>query len=209
MRRLLLVVAVLLAVVLVFLVVDVIAKRFVEGRVEDEFLESDQIEVQDAEFSVDSFPFLWDLLASSQLSATLELEGVEDRQGVTIDRFTMSVDDLTFDRASAFSGDVEVTGVGEVTATMELGASAISDVVGLPVEIRDDGTVLVGGNAAQVSMDGNALVVEGVTVDLSLRRYFPCEPEVDVGDDVVSFSCTTDRLPRIVNRIIGEVADQR
>jgi hypothetical protein len=134
-RRLLLVAAVLLAVVLLFLVVDVVAKGFVEGRVEDEFVDSDQIEVQSASFSIDSFPFLFDLLASSKLSATLELEGIEDR-GLTIDRFEMSVDDLEFDRASAFGGDVEVTGVGHVTASMELGASAISDLVGLPVELR-------------------------------------------------------------------------
>lgn len=207
MRRLLVVVAVLAAVVLVFLVVDVVAKGFVEGRVEDEFASSDQIEVQEASFSIDSFPFLWDLLVSSKLSATLELEGVED-QGLTIDRFEMSVDDLTFDRASAFAGDVEVTGVGEVTASMELGASAISDLVGLPVELRADGTVLVDGAPAEVTLDGDTLTIQGVSVDLSLRRYFPCTPDVAVQEDLVALTCETDRLPRIVNRIIGEVANQ-
>jgi hypothetical protein len=206
-RRLLLAAAVLLAIVLLFLVVDVVAKGFVEGRVEDEFVDSDQIEVQDASFSIDSFPFLWDLFVASKLSATLELEGIEE-QGLTIDRFEMSVDDLTFDRASAFAGDVEVTGVGEVTASMELGASAISDLVGLPVEIRSDGTVLVDGSPAEVTLDGSSMTVQGVTVDLSLRRYFPCTPDVAVRDDLVELSCTTDRLPRIVNRIIGEVANR-
>jgi hypothetical protein len=120
----------------------------------------------------------------------------------------MSVDDLSFDRASAFAGDVEVTGVGEVTASMELGASAISDLVGLPVEIQGDGTVLVDGNPAEVTMDGQTVTIQGVTVDLTMQRYFPCEPEVAVQDDLVEFSCTADRLPRIVNRIIGEVANQ-
>ena len=208
MRRLFLVVGTLVAVVLLFLIVDVITKGFVEGRVEDEFVDSDQIDVQEASFSIDSFPFLWDLLVSSKLSATLELDGIQDQQGLTIDRFEMTVDDLTFDRASAFAGDVEVTGVGEVTATMDLGASALSDLVGLPVDLQADGTVLVDGNPAEVSMDGNTLTVQGASVDLSLQRWFPCEPDAVVQDDLVQFSCTTDRLPRIVNRIIGEVANR-
>jgi hypothetical protein len=197
----------LLALLLLFLVVDLVAKGYVENRVADEFVDSDQIDVQDASFSIDSFPFLVDLLVASKLSATLELEGIEDR-GLTIDRFEMSVDDLAFDRASAFAGDVEVTGVGEVTATMELGASAISDLVGLPVEIQGDGTVLVDGNPAEVTMDGDTVTIQGVTIDLSLRRYFPCTPDVAVEEDLVRLSCTTDRLPRIVNRIMGEVANQ-
>ena len=207
MRRLLLVVAVLAAVILLFLVVDVVAKGFVEGRVEDEFVSSDEIEVQDASFSIDSFPFLWDLLVSSKLSATLELEGIED-QGLTIDRFEMSVDDLTFDRASAFAGDVEVTGVGEVTAALELGASAISDLVGLPIELRADGTVLVDGAPAEVGIEEDALIVQGSSIPLNLRRYLPCPPVVAVQEDLVLLTCETDRLPRIVNRIIGEVANQ-
>jgi hypothetical protein len=206
-RRLIGVVAVLVALLLLYLVVDLVAKGYVEGRVAQEFEDSEQLQVEDASFSIDSFPFLFRLAAYGEVSATLELEGVQDH-GLTIDRFDLSVDGLRFDRVSAFAGDVEATDVEEATASIDLGASSVSDVVGLPVELREDGTVLVDGTPAEVTMTDDGLVVQGVTVPLNLRRYFPCTPEVDVRQDLVHLACTTDRLPRIVNRILGEVANQ-
>jgi hypothetical protein len=206
-RRLLWVATVLVALGLTYLVVDLLTKSYVEGRVEDEFRGAAQVEADEVSFSMDSFPFLAKLAFSSEVSATLELEGVEDR-GVTIDRFILEVDALTFDRDSAFAGDVEVTGVDQATVSLDLGASAISDLIGLPVEIRGDGTVLVDGVDAQVTMDGDALSVQGATIDLNLQRYFPCSPEVDVQDDFVHLGCTTDELPRIVNRIIGQAINR-
>jgi hypothetical protein len=209
MRRLAFSAAFLVAVIGLFVVIDLLAKGYVEGRVADEFVDSGQLQVDDASFAIDSFPFVGKLLAFGEVSATLELEGVRDR-GVTIDRFTLDVDGLVFDRVSAFNGEVKATGLDEATASLEIGGSAISDLIGLPVDIRDDGTVTAGGVSIQATMTGDELVLQGdgfapVTVPLNLRRYLPCTPETEVVDGLVRLSCTTDQLPRIVNRVLGEV----
>jgi hypothetical protein len=210
-RKLISVAVVLVGLLLIYLVLDVLTKSFVEGRVEDEFRDQSQLQVQDVSFGIDSFPFLAELAASSTVSATLELEGIEDR-GLTIDRFTLDVDGLEFDRASAFNGQVKATGLDQATASMDLGPSAISDVVGVPVEIGDDGTVVANGVPIQATIAGQDLVLEGggmaVTVPVNLQRYLPCTPEIEVRDDLVHLSCTTDELPRIVNRVLGEVANR-
>jgi hypothetical protein len=202
---------VLVGLVLVYLVVDVLTKSYVEGRVEDEFRDQSQLQVQDVSFGIDSFPFLAELAVSSTVSATLELEGIEDHQ-LTIDRFTLEVDGLEFDRASAFNGEVKATGLDQATASMDLGPSAISDVVGVPVEIGDDGQVSANGVPIQATMEGEDLVLQGagmtVTVPVNVQRYLPCTPGIEVRDDLVHLSCTTDQLPRIVNRVIGEAVDQ-
>jgi hypothetical protein len=208
-RRLAISAAVLVVVIGFLVVIDLLAKGFVEGRVEEEFTSGTQLQVEDASFAIDSFPFTGRLLAFGEVSATLELDGIQDR-GVTIDRFTLDVDGLVFDRLSAFQGEVQATGLDRATASLELGASAISDVVGLPVEIRDDGTVTAGGATIQASIDGNDLTLAGegfapVSVPLNLRRYLPCAPEAEVLDGLVRLSCSTDQLPRIVNRVLGEV----
>jgi hypothetical protein len=208
-RKLLALVVVLVGLVLAYLVIDVLTKGIVEGRVENEFRDASQLEVQDVSFSIDSFPFLAKLLVSSEVSATLELEGIEDR-GLTIDRFTLDVDGLTFDRMSAFNGEVKATGLDQATASLDLGASAISDVVGVPVEIRDDGTVTAGGVTIQATMSGDDLVLQGGgfapgSVPVNVRRYLPCTPETEVRADLVHLTCTTDQLPRIVNRVLGGV----
>ncbi len=212
MRRLIVVGLVLVSLVLLYLVVDVIAKGFVENRVADEFESRPRLQVENASFAVDSFPFLFRLAAFGEVSATLELEGVQE-QGVTIDRFTLDVDGLVFDRSSAFNGEVEATDLDQATAAVELSEGTIGDLVGVPVEISDGGQVTAGGVTIQASMVGEDLVLQGegfdpVTVPLNLGRFLPCSPETQVVDGVVQLSCVTEELPPIVNRVIGEAIDQ-
>lgn len=212
MRRLIFVGVTLVVLLLGYLVVDVLAKGFVEGRVEDEFRDNPRLAVEDASFAIDSFPFLFRLAAFGEVSATIELEGIQE-QGVTIDRFTLDVDGLVFDRMSAFNGEVEATDLDQATAALELSEGTISELVGLPVDITDGGQVTAGGVTIQATMAGDDLVLEGdgfsaVTVPLNLGRYLPCAPETSVVDGVVHLSCVTDELPRIVNRVIGEAIDQ-
>ncbi|MET0148648.1 MAG: hypothetical protein ABW310_05805, partial [Acidimicrobiales bacterium] len=148
MRRLLVTVGVLVAFLLLYLVLDVVAKGFVEGRVEEEFVNGDRVDVEDASFVIDSFPFLGRLGAYGEVSATLELQGVRER-GVTVDQFRLDVDGLVFDRVSAFNGQVEVTDIDEATTSISLSESTIAALVGVPVDIAADGTVTAGGVTVQ------------------------------------------------------------
>jgi len=207
-RRFVVIGLVLVVLVLGYLVVDVIAKGMVEGRVEDEFADQGQLQVEDASFAIDSFPFLFRLGAFGEVSATLRLEGLQE-QGLTIDRFTLDVDGLVFDRRSAFSGQVEATDLDQATASLDLSEGAITDVVGIPVEISAGGQVTAGGTTVQASMQGEDLVLQGegldpVVVPLDLGRYLPCSPATEVLDGMVHLSCVTEELPPIVNQAIGE-----
>ncbi len=212
MRRLVITGVVLVVLVVGYLVLDVLAKGFVEGRVEDEFRDNPQLQVEDASFAIDSFPFLFRLGAFGEVSATLELDGVQE-QGITIDHFSLDVDGLVFDRMSAFNGQVEATDLDQATAAIDLSQGTIAQIVGVPVEITEGGQVTAGGVVIQASMEGDDLVLSGdgfspVTVPLNLERYLPCAPETEVLDGLVHLSCVTEELPRIVNRVIGEAIDQ-
>jgi hypothetical protein len=211
-RRLVFLGLTLLVLVLGYLVADVVLKGFVEGRVEDEFRDHPRLEVEDASFSIDSFPFLFRLAAFSEVSATVELDGVRE-QGVTLDRFTLDVDGLVFDRGSAFNGEVKVTGLDQATATVELSEGTLAALLGTPVAISDSGQVTVNGVTVQATMDGSDLVLSGdgldaLTVPLALDRYLPCSPEARARDGLVRLSCVTEDLPPIVNRVIGEAVNQ-
>jgi hypothetical protein len=198
----------LVALGLVGVIVDLVARSFVEGRVEDEFADGTRIRVEDADFSIDSFPFLGRLAAFGEVSATLHLEGIME-QGVAIDAFDLEVDGLVFDRGSAFNGDVEVTGLDRATTSLTLTEATIGELVGTPVAISADGTVSAAGVTAQAVMEGDDLVLTGAgvraVVPVRLPRYLPCDPAVEPADGSVTLSCTTEELPPVVNQVIGEV----
>ena len=208
MRRLLTLGLVLVALALLYVVVDLVAKGVVEGRVADEFEAEPRLEVDSASFAIDSFPFLARLAAFGEVSATLELEGVR-QQGVTLDRFTLEVDGLVLDRGSAFGGEVRADDLDRAVASVELGEGTISDLVGVPVAIGG-GTVSVDGTTVGTSMAGSELVLTGegvgsLTVPLELGRFLPCDPTAEVLDGLVRLSCETGDLPPIVNRVLGRV----
>jgi len=191
---------------------DLGAKWLVENRVEAAFTDDPRLDVESASFTIDSRPFLVDLLVSGEVSATLRLDGVVQR-GVEVDAFELEVDGLQFDRASAFAGDVEVTDLDRATTTVTLDAGTIGDLVGVPVDIGADGTVTAGEVSATASLVDGSLVLEGgaigtVTVPVPLTRFLPCEPSVEVADEAVVLTCVTDRLPPVVARVIGD-ADLR
>lgn len=201
--------ALLLAVVVAYVLLDLGSAAFVEGRVEQEFQDADRIRVEDAAFSIESFPFLAPLLATGRVSATLELEGVQDRD-VTVDRFRLEVDGLELDRTSAFNGRVRVHDLDRATTSVTLSETSVSDLAGVAVAISRDGTVTAAGATAQAQLAEGDLVLTGpeigtVTVPLRLDRYLPCPPEVEVGDGVVTLTCVTETLPPVVNRVIGSV----
>lgn len=208
MRRLAVTFVLLLVLLLVLVVLDVVAKGFVEARVEDEFRNGGRIQVEEADFAIDSFPFVGRMAAFGEASATLHLEGVDER-GVTIDAFDLQVDGLVFDRVSAFNGDVQVTDLGEATTSISLSEATIGDLAGVPVDIASDGTVTAGGVSAQAAMEGGALVLTGdgigrIAVPLRIGRFVPCDPDVTVADDLVTLTCVTDELPPVLNRVLGE-----
>jgi len=207
-RKLVVTVGLLLVLLLVLVVLDVVAKGFVEARVEDEFRNGGRIQVEDADFAIDSFPFLFRMGAFGEVSATLHLGGIEER-GVRVDAFDLEVDGMVFDRVSAFNGDVEVTDLDQATTSISLSEGTIGDLVGVPVDIAADGTVTAGEVTAQAAMEGGELVLTGdaigrVAVPIRLARFLPCDPEVAVADDLVTLTCVTDELPPVVNRVLGE-----
>jgi hypothetical protein len=211
-RKLGFTVGLLLALLLVLVVLDVVAKGFVEARVEDEFRNGGRIEVDEVDFAIDSFPFLGRLGASGEVSATLHLGGIEER-GVSVDAFDLEVDGLVFDRVSAFNGDVRVTDLEQATTSISLSEATVADLVGVPVDIAMDGTVTAGGATAQAAMEGRELVLTGeglgrVPVPIRLSRFLPCDPEVAVADEQVTLTCVTDELPPVVNRVLGEAGAQ-
>ncbi len=197
MRKLGFTVGLLLALLLVLVVLDVVAKGFVESRVEDEFHNGGRIDVQEVDFAIDSFPFLVRLGAVGEVSATLHLGGIDER-GVSVDAFDLEVDGLVFDRVSAFNGDVRVTDLEQATASISLSEATVADLVGVPVDIAADGTVTAGGATAQAAMEGRELVLTGeglgrVPVPIRLSRFLPCDPEVAVADEQVTLTCVTER----------------
>lgn len=208
MRKLAVTVVLLLVLLLVLIVLDVVAKGFVEARVEDEFRNGGRIRVEEADFAIDSFPFVARMAAFGEVSATLHLEGVQD-QGVTIDAFDLEVDGLVFDRVSAFNGDVQVTDLDQATTSISLSESTIGDLAGIPVDIAADGTVTAGGVSAQAVIEGDELILTGegigrLAVPIRIRRFVPCDPDVSVADDVVTLTCVTEELPPAINRVLGE-----
>jgi len=210
MRKLMVTVGLLVVLLLVLVVLDVVAKGFVEARVEDEFRNGGRIDIEEVDFAIDSFPFLGRIGASGEVSATLHLDGIEER-GVRIDAFDLEVDGLVFDRVSAFNGDVEVTGLDEATTTITLREGTIGDLVGLPVDVAADGTVTAGEVTVTPAMEGGELVLTGegvgrTAVPFPIARFLPCDPEVAVGPgpDEVTLTCVTDELPPVVNRVLGE-----
>lgn len=212
MRKLGFTVGLLLALLLVLVVLDVVAKGFVEARVEDEFHNGGRIAVQEVDFAIDSFPFLVRLGAVGEVSATLHLGGIDER-GVSVDAFDLEVDGLVFDRVSAFNGDVRVTDLEQATASISLSEATVADLVGVPVDIAADGRVTAGGATAQAAMEGRELVLTGeglgrVPVPIRLSRFLPCDPEVAVADEQVTLTCVTEELPPVVNRVLGEAGAQ-
>lgn len=209
MRRLALAALLLGGLALAYVLLDVAARGYVENRVEDEFRSGTRIQVEEVDFSVDSFPFLFRMAAFGEVSATLHLEGVRE-QGVAIDAFDLDVDGLVFDRMSAFNGDVEVTDLDRATTSISLGAGTIASIVGVPVTLGQDGTVTAGGVTAQAGVEDGQLVVSGqgigtTALPIRLGRFLPCDPDVTVADEVVTLTCVTEELPPVVNRVLGEV----
>jgi hypothetical protein len=203
-RRLLLLVV---GLVVAYVLLDLAARSFVSARVEDEFRESGRVQADDIGFRIDSFPFLLGLGISGELSATLHLEGVPE-QGVTVDEFELELDGLRFDRDRAFRGHVLATSVDEATATLRFEEGTLSELLGVAVDI-EEGSAQANGQPVDARMDGEDLVVgtEGVgevTVPLATGRYLPCDPTVRFEPGVVELSCTTERLPPIVNQVIGQ-----
>ncbi len=203
MKRLAIGLAVLL---LVLLVVDFVARAFVQGRVESEFRDANRIQAEGVDFSIDSFPFLGRLGLLGEVSATLRLEDVVE-QGVTIDEFELEVDGLNFDRDRAFRGEVLVTGLDRARAAVRFEQETVSELFGVAVEFGD-GTATAGGVAVQASLAGDQLTlgaqgVGQVTLTVPVQRYVPCDPEVVFREGVVEASCTTTQLPPIVNQVLG------
>jgi hypothetical protein len=199
----------LVGLLVAYVLLDLASAAFVEARVEDEFRDTQRLDVDEASFSIDSFPFLVPLAASGRVSATLELQGIEE-QGLTIDEFRLDVDGLEFDRTSAFNGRVEVDDLDRATTSLTLSEASIGDFAGVPVSIADDGTITAGGVTAQAELVDGDLVLSGegigtVIIPLRLDRYLPCEPEVEVGEVEVALTCVTETLPPIVNRVLGQV----
>jgi hypothetical protein len=63
----------------------------------------------------------------------------------------------------------------------------------------------------QAAMTGDELVLAGegigpMAVPVRVSRFLPCDPDVDVTDQLVTLTCVTDELPPVVNRVLGEAS---
>ena len=199
---------------LIFLVVmlalgaalDVAVRVFVQNQIAQEVEDSPDIQVVDADASIDSFPFLGRALLNGEVpSFTIELFDITDER-LDVRELSITGDGITFDRDDLLRGRVRVQDVDSATAQLTLTQEAVSEALGITV-VFGPGTVGVETPAGTVQT--TASVLDGVLaldapgigplrVDLPLQRYLPCPPTAEAQQGQVVLTCTADELPPIV-----------
>jgi hypothetical protein len=185
---------------------DVAVRVFVEGQIAQEVEGAPDLEVADADASIDSFPFLGRALGNGEVSSfTIDLHEITDER-LDIRELSITGDGITFDRNELLQGTVRVRDVESATATLTLTQEAVSEALGVTV-LFAPGTISVQTSAGTVQ--ATASVVDGVltfeapgvgtlSLDLPVQSYLPCPPSAEAQQGQVELSCTADDLPPIV-----------
>lgn len=200
--------AVLGVVVLLLVAIDQAARLYAESQLEARALEAGSGSAT-AAASIRSFPFLGRLLVSGSVPEAdvrvtgtwvgpLRLAAVEvEASGVELDRDAM------------LAGDVRLDGIHRGRVTVELDATAITEVLDLPVTISDDVVQVARAGvpvAATVALDDGTLVVRvaglpAVRVPVGDTPLVPCAATgVSVAGGRVRLTCEVDELPAVLKR---------
>lgn len=182
------------------LAVELVAPVLAGNRIEEQVREQTQ-EAAGVDADVGTFPVVTRLLATERVQrVTVTLEEVAHQQ-ITFATVRYELRGLRLDRDALLRGDVRVTGMegGEVTAEIEPGA--LTDALGVPVEITD-GRLSAAGVDAEVGpeVQGRSLVLPtgGLPgVDLP-EDLIPCQPEPSINEDRVRVSCALQDVPFIL-----------
>ena len=189
----------LVLVVAAAVVAELALPSFVEARVERTVREhTDGVASVDA--STGDFPFLPDLLAAGvadRLDVTLrEIDGRE----IAIGTVALRLEGIQLDRSRLLAGTVEVVDIAAGQVLVELEEAAISDALGVPVDL----------DPAMLELAGRALEVvapDGASLDLPVPEdLLPCRPDVEVVESVVRLTCEFDEVPGVLLRAIDDAA---
>lgn len=195
--------------VLVLLAVDQVARVFAEGKLADRAREAAR-DPDAADAAITSFPFLGRLAASGSVPHVVVRVTGANAGPLRLAAVEVEAWGVSLDRDSLLSGDVRLQDIDRGVVAVELDASAITDVVDLPVRITG-GTVRVGNEAvgvdAAVTVDASGALVLRVaglrtlTVPVVRTPLIPCAATtVSVQDDRVRLSCEVDELPEVLRR---------
>jgi hypothetical protein len=185
----------LILVVVAAVVAELALPAFVEARVErivDEHTSGDARVDADA----GDFPFLPGLLMDGvvdRLDVTLREVGGQE---ITIGRVTMGLEGIEVDRSRLLAGAVEVVGIASGHVLVEVEEDAISEALGVPVDL-DPAMVDLAGRALEVVAPG------GPSLQLPVpENLLPCTPDVEVVDGVARLSCEFDEVPGVLLRAL-------
>jgi hypothetical protein len=203
-----------LGVVVVVLLVDgAIADVVVRHRVQD--LVAQQIDAQvpgaHATVSISSFPFLGHLAVSGDVPRlTAQVTGVEAGP-VALDSVDVVVTDLDIDRGELVQGRIELRSIKEVSVTATISQATLDAQIGLPVTLGQ-GTVGLAGIQARASLTVTGQQVEiqvpplpAVTLDVPATSLLPCLGSAQLDPGVLTVSCTTTRIPPVLQGISGSL----
>lgn len=185
--------------------VELAAPSFLEARIEERVRERTRdVAVVDAE--VGSFPVVTRLLATGRIRRmTLTLDQLV-RQRLTFATVRLSFEGLELDRSALLEHQqVELRDIETGMLTAELTAEALSDLVGVPVELRSGqvsfevaGTTLT----AQPEIRGRTLRLAGrrvAALSVTLPQEFAsCTPSLEVRLGRMVLSCRLEELPSLL-----------
>jgi hypothetical protein len=180
---------------------DIWARRTAESEMSSA-VDSHVAGVGSVETRIDSFPFLWHLLAGGKVPAIevrlLDVQGY----GVGVSELRFTVDDLEVGRA-VLTGDVKVAEVGQVGFEATITEAEVRRATGIDVRLAE-GQATVAGRPVEVAvtLDGRITMSSGGRAITSLplpdSGLLPCTPTVRPIAGALVGSCTADHLPALV-----------
>lgn len=204
MRKLLSII-VLLAVV-VWLVAEVAAPPFAEGRIEEEVRARSRV-VTAASADIGTFPVVARLLATGKVpSLSVTLDEVAG-QSLSFSEVRFELRGIELDRMAMFGGDVRVRDIDSGVITVTISASALGRALGgVPVGVTPEHVLVstpAGGVEVVPTIEDSTLTlnVAGVA-DLSVTLpddLLPCVPTLTLEQDRVIVACTVDSPPRLLS----------
>jgi len=204
----------LIAIVVVvagLLALDFAAKSYAQSQLQQEVNKRATADTS-VHASIRSFPFLGRLLVQQKVSR-VALASAEVKTGsLVFSDVSLSMNDVKVDRNQLLKNQkVLITSIGQTTASADLTAQALSDAVGVPVQIADGKvTAKVVGQevTAQVEATPNGLAIRVVGLPLPAftipgSDLLPCLGGTKVGDGRIHFSCTVEGIPPAVVRLVN------
>jgi hypothetical protein len=197
---------------------DVFARTYTERTIAEAIQHRSGGRVGAASVSISSVPYLWRLVGQGYIDH-IDVSMTELKVTQPIDAVDVHIDGLHMDR-NALLGEshVEIKAVDQVSVSVLVSASRLQTLAdGLGVQLSfEDGSVRVGGQRLDVSVDGGLLTVAGAGLDgvavpipAGDAEVLPCQPSVAVHAEGVRLTCSTDRVPKLLLDAIGSPALQQ